>query len=181
MIVFDEFPVATLIDEQGGIRAEDFPGFARLAEDGTWFRNAVGSHERTEEALPTILSGNVAPLDEKVPTAAEYPETLFTLLGGSYRVSASESVTELCPTTVCVGGSRERLPWGYRWQSLGSDLSVVGRARLPPHPARIRAPPDRPELGRFRRPRDPGGLEPQPEVQRSCRGRPADRGGRVPR
>ena len=58
MIVFDEFPVATLIDEQGEIRAEDFPGFARLAQDGTWFRNAVGSHERTEEALPTILSGN---------------------------------------------------------------------------------------------------------------------------
>ena len=132
MIVFDEFPVATLIDEQGGIRAEDFPGFARLAEDGTWFRNAVGSHERTEEALPTILSGNVAPLDEKVPTAAEYPETLFTLLGGGYRVWASESVTELCPTTVCIGGSRQRLPWDSRWQSLGSDLSVVaGHVFLP--------------------------------------------------
>jgi Sulfatase len=132
MIVFDEFPVATLLDEQGGIRAEDFPGFAKLAADGTWFRNAVGSHERTEEALPTILSGWLAPLDEKVPTAAEYPETLFTLLGGSYRVSAWESVTELCPPTVCVGGSRQRLSASSRWRSLGSDLSVVaGHVFLP--------------------------------------------------
>ncbi|HEX2368988.1 MAG TPA: sulfatase-like hydrolase/transferase, partial [Acidimicrobiia bacterium] len=132
MIVFDEFPVATLIDEQGEIRDQDFPGFARLASDGTWFRNAVGSHERTEEALPTILSGQLAPLDEKVPTAAEYPETLFTLLGGSYQVSASESVTELCPPTVCVGGSRQRLPAGPRWRSLANDMSVVaGHVLLP--------------------------------------------------
>jgi hypothetical protein len=132
MIVFDEFPVATLLDEQGEIRAEEFPGFARLAGDGTWFRNAVGSHERSEEALPTILSGRLAPLDEKVPTAAEYPETLFTLLGGSYQVTASEAVTELCPPTVCVGGSRQRLPLGPRWRSLGSDLSVVaGHVFLP--------------------------------------------------
>ena len=133
MIVFDEFPVATLIDEQGEIRAEDFPGFARLAEDGTWFRNAVGSHERTEEALPTILSGNVAPLDEKVPTAAEYPETLFTLLGGSYQVSASESVTELCPTDRLPSAAAASVSQSvHRWRSLGSDLSVVaGHVFLP--------------------------------------------------
>ena len=181
MIVFDEFPVATLIDEQGGIRAEDFPGFARLADDGTWFRNAVGSHERTEEALPTILSGQLAPLDEKVPTAAEYPETLFTLLGGSYQVSASESVTELCPSD----GLRRREPTAPFRRSevaLAGQRPVGGGGpRLPPHPDRRLAPTDRSELGRLRRPRDPGGLEPQPAVHRPCRGGPPARGLGLPR
>ncbi len=132
MIVLDEFPVATLIDGSGRVRADRFPGFARLAADGTWFRNAVGVHERTEEALPTMLSGVVAPLDVNVPSALDYPDTLFTLLGDSYRVEAVESVTALCPPTVCVGGSRQQLPFGHRWRSLGSDLAVVaGHVFLP--------------------------------------------------
>jgi Sulfatase len=132
MLVFDEFPVATLIDGSGRIRADQFPGFARLAAGGTWFRNAVGVHERTEEALPTILSGVLAPLDVNVPSALNYPDTLFTLLGDSYRVEAVESVTALCPPTVCIGGSREHLPFGHRWRSLGSDLAVVaGHVFLP--------------------------------------------------
>nr|MBA2338235.1 sulfatase [Acidimicrobiia bacterium] len=45
MVIFDEFPVATLIDGSGQIRGDQFPGFARLAADGSWFRNAVGVHE----------------------------------------------------------------------------------------------------------------------------------------
>jgi hypothetical protein len=132
MVVFDEFPVATLIDGTGEIRADQFPGFARLAATGTWFRNAVGVHERTEEALPTMLTGVLAPLDENVPSAADYPDNLFTLVGDGYRVEAVESVTALCPPTVCVGGSRPQLSFGTRWRSLGSDLAVVaGHVFLP--------------------------------------------------
>ncbi|MET0831718.1 MAG: sulfatase-like hydrolase/transferase, partial [Acidimicrobiia bacterium] len=132
MVVFDEFPVATLIDGSGEIRSDQFPGFARLAASGTWFRNAVGVHERTEEALPTMLSGVLAPLDENVPSAADYPDNLFTLVGDGYRVEAVESVTALCPTTICVEGSRPRLSFATRWRSLGSDLAVVaGHVFLP--------------------------------------------------
>ncbi len=132
MVVLDEFPVATLIDGAGEIRADQFPGFARLAAAGTWFRNAVGVHERTEEALPTMLTGVLAPLDENVPSAADYPDNLFTLVGDGYRVEAVESVTALCPPTVCVDGSRPRLSFGTRWRSLGSDLAVVaGHVFLP--------------------------------------------------
>jgi hypothetical protein len=132
MVVFDEFPVATLIDGSGEIRADLFPGFARLAATGTWFRNAVGVHERTEEALPTMLTGVLAPLDENVPSAADYPDNLFTLVGDGYRVEAVESVTALCPPTVCIGGTRPQLSFGTRWRSLGSDLAVVaGHVFLP--------------------------------------------------
>ena len=62
MIVFDEFPVASLLDGEGNIQAEHFPNFARLAADGTWFRNAVGVHQGTVKAVPTILSGVLAPV-----------------------------------------------------------------------------------------------------------------------
>ncbi len=41
MVVFDEFPVASIVDRQGEIQEEHFPNLARLADDGTWFRNAV--------------------------------------------------------------------------------------------------------------------------------------------
>ena len=47
-------------------------------------------------------------------------------------MEAVESVTALCPPTVCVGGSRHQLSFGDRWRSLGSDLAVVaGHVFLP--------------------------------------------------
>ncbi|MDQ3781845.1 MAG: sulfatase-like hydrolase/transferase [Actinomycetota bacterium] len=134
MVIFDEFPVATLIDGTGQIRGDQFPGFARLAADSTWFRNAVGVHERTEQALPAMLSGRLALDDERAPSAADYPDTLFSLMEDGYRVEAVESVTALCPTTVCVDGSRRRPPLADWWSSLAGDLAVVaGHVLLPTH------------------------------------------------
>lgn len=126
VVIFDEFPVATLIDGSGRIRTEPFPGFARLAAGSTWFRNAVGAHERTEQALPAMLSGRLAPEDDRTPSAAEYPDTLFSLVADGYTVQAVESVTTLCPPTVCVDGSRRRPPLTTWWRSLAGDLAVVG-------------------------------------------------------
>lgn len=131
MVVFDEFPIASIIDREGNIQAEHFPSFARLAAEGTWFRNAVGLHQKTEEALPTILSGVLAPLEGKVPSASDHPYTVFSLLG-SYDVNAIETVTELCPDTVCEGRSRQVRAFGPRWRTLASDLIVVsGHLFLP--------------------------------------------------
>ncbi|HEX2154034.1 MAG TPA: sulfatase-like hydrolase/transferase [Acidimicrobiia bacterium] len=132
MVVLDELPVASIIDEKGNILSRHFPGFARLAEDGTWFRNAVGLHQQTTVALPTIVTGVRAPLEGKVPSAADYPYTVFSLLDGAYEVNAVESVTELCPDTACESQSRELVPAGERWRRLGSDLAVVsGHLFLP--------------------------------------------------
>ncbi len=132
MVVFDEFPLATLIDSDGNISSELFPGFARLAADGTWFRNAVGVHDNTAQALPAILSGVTEAPPGAVPTSADHPDTLFTLLADGYQVQAVESVTALCPPGVCVGGTRPHLPARQRWQSLVSDLSVIaGHVLLP--------------------------------------------------
>ncbi len=75
MIVFDEFPVASLLDGEGNIQAEHFPNFARLAADGTWFRNAVGVHQQTEKAIPTILTGVSAPMRGRSPVPWTTPTT----------------------------------------------------------------------------------------------------------
>jgi hypothetical protein len=42
MIVFDEFPLMSLMDGNGGIDASRYPNFAQLASRSTWSRNATG-------------------------------------------------------------------------------------------------------------------------------------------
>ena len=41
MVVFDELPLATLLDGQGAIDAALFPNFAALARTSSWFRNTT--------------------------------------------------------------------------------------------------------------------------------------------
>ncbi len=131
MLVFDEFPVASLMDGDGNIEEEIYPGFARLAVDGTWFRNAVTVQQQTEYSLPAILSGNNPPTN-KLPTAGDYPFTLFTLLADSYDLRVQEAVTDLCPEYACENTSRRVQPFTERWGGLANDLSIVsGHLFLP--------------------------------------------------
>ena len=149
LVVLDEFPIASIIDRNGEIQSEYYPNLARLARDGTWFRNAVSVNERTEEAIPTIVSGVMAPNEGKVPRAADYPNTLFTLLGGSYEITATETVTELCPVSVCAGQSRIAAPAAQRWASLMTDLSIVSGHVLLPETMASALPPIDQSWGNF--------------------------------
>jgi hypothetical protein len=131
MVSFDEFPVASLMDEHGDLQRDLYPNFARLADDGTWYRNATGVEQQTMQALPVILSGVDAPAD-KLPMAADYPNTLFTLLDDSYDITAYEPVTDLCPEYACPDSTEPEVSTGQRWRTLGSDLAVVsGHLFLP--------------------------------------------------
>jgi hypothetical protein len=131
MLVFDEFPVASLMDGDGNIEEEIYPGFARLAADGTWFRNAVTVQQQTEYSLPAILSGNNPPTN-KLPTAGDYPFTLFTLLADSYDLKVQEAVTDLCPEYACENTSRPEGSIAERWDGLVDDLRIVsGHLFLP--------------------------------------------------
>jgi hypothetical protein len=47
-----------------------------------------------------MLSGRY-PAKAVAPHYSQYPENLFTLLGGSYRIEAQESVARLCPPQLC--------------------------------------------------------------------------------
>ncbi|HEX2421256.1 MAG TPA: hypothetical protein VHL55_06630, partial [Acidimicrobiia bacterium] len=53
-LVFDEFPLASLIDPNGDLRRDRYPNFAALADDGTWFRNAMTVQQQTEHSVPAI-------------------------------------------------------------------------------------------------------------------------------
>jgi hypothetical protein len=100
MIVLDELALVSLLDQAGSIDAGRFPNFARLAGDATWYRNATATAGLTPYAIPSMFRGRW-PDRSAAPHYAVYPDNLFTLLGDVYRISASESITELCPPWHC--------------------------------------------------------------------------------
>lgn len=130
MIVFDAFPLASLLDEERQIDAVRFPHLAQLAGEAAWFRNATSVHELTGHAVPAILTGNY-PQRNKLPTLGDHPYNLFTWLGGEYRLNVYEDLTQLCPTQPVVPDSKMNSLSGGVWRMV-RDLSVVlGHVVLP--------------------------------------------------
>jgi hypothetical protein len=89
-----------LLNADGTLDTDHFPGFARLAARATWYPNATTTAFRTDLAVPTILSSSIRPVGTP-PNAVEYPRSLFAMLGASYSVRADEVVTRICPEAVC--------------------------------------------------------------------------------
>jgi hypothetical protein len=131
IVVFDEMPVASFMDDEGAIQEDIYPSLAKLAQDGTWFRNAITVHQQTEESVPAILSGKHTQAN-KIPTAGDHPFTLFTLLADTYEIKALENVTDLCPAYACENTARPQYPMTERWSTLVDDLRIVaGHLFLP--------------------------------------------------
>jgi hypothetical protein len=99
MIVVDELPTKTLLAPNGDLDAERFPGLARLAADGTFYRNHTTVNDGTLLAVPALLTGRL-PEERLAPTAASYPENLFSLFSETHRVHAEEYLS-LCADVVC--------------------------------------------------------------------------------
>ena len=123
MVVFDEFPVTSLMDEDGKIDPIRYPNFASLARDAYWFRNTKAVYATTLHEVPAILSGSY-PGPSRMPTAAEYPHTLFTLLGSSYEMNVFETHTTLCPEKIC-GDAQRAKGLSQRMASMLTDVSIV--------------------------------------------------------
>ncbi|WFE40078.1 sulfatase-like hydrolase/transferase [Micromonospora sp. WMMD998] len=100
MIVLDELPLVSLLGPDGRIDATRYPNFAALADGSTWYRNATGVSGWTPYALPAMLSGRY-PERGVAPHYSQYPDNLFTALGGLYQIKAEESITRLCPPSRC--------------------------------------------------------------------------------
>ncbi len=129
VIVFDELPLSTLMRTDGTINAERFPAFARLAAGSTWFRNASSPHNRTERAVPAVMTGNV--LDRRtMPTYEALPRNLLALMGTAVPVERYEALTDLCPRDTC----EERTGKPLR-DALRDSVVVFGHRVLP---ARLR-------------------------------------------
>ncbi|HET7618529.1 MAG TPA: sulfatase-like hydrolase/transferase [Gemmatimonadaceae bacterium] len=119
VVVFDETPIMSFVDGRHTIDPELYPNFAALARDGVWFRNATTVNDFTRWAMPAIVTG-VYPKHDEMPTPADHPDTLFTLLAPTHRFEVSEAVTALCPEC---GAPRE--PLGARLRSIANDVRVV--------------------------------------------------------
>lgn len=133
VVVLDEFPLASIIDAEGALRETMYPNFARLADDGTWYRNAVTVQQQTEHSVPAILTGS-DPDQSLIPVAGHYPFNMFTALRSSYDLHVNESITQLCPEQLCAGLSATA-------SSLVRDVSVVAGHVLLPKPATEDLPP----------------------------------------
>ena len=140
VIVFDELNTTSLMDERQQIDGGRFPNFAALARKSNWYRDATTTYWLSEVAIPSILTG-LTPDPKKVPVASEYPRNLFTLLGGSYRLDVIESLTRLCPPSLCHEAVAEetRVVRGQAG-SLASDTSIVYLHLVLPEPYARRVP-----------------------------------------
>jgi hypothetical protein len=128
MLVFDELPLASIVDGNGRIQSGPYPNLARLAGDGTWYRDATTVASHTTWAVPAILTGMVASTDS-VPTVTDHPDNLFTWAAGGYEMRVVEPVTLLCPSSLCEHPGDDA---AGRWKALWSDLRVVlGHLFLP--------------------------------------------------
>lgn len=121
VVVFDQLPLASLLDGDGELDSALYPNFAALADRATWFRNASAVSAWTASALPAILTGN-NPRPGRLPTADQYPANLFTLLGSRYELHVAEPLTDLCPATLCPPGREGMAAW---YGAVLSDLAVV--------------------------------------------------------
>ena len=127
-VVFDEFPEGTLMTPGGRIDASRFPAFADLAAHSNWYRGATTVAAFTPRAVPAILTGAL-PDDGALPTSSDQPHSVFTLLGGTYRMRVMENATQICPKSLC--GDEGRSSDGGLG-SLFSDLRVVSEHLLLP-------------------------------------------------
>lgn len=146
MLVFDEFPVTSLLDARGRIDARRYPDFAKLARHATWYRNATTVSDFTSRAVPSIVTGSDPGLDTLAVAAAQ-PDNLFTLLGRSYELDVHEDATFLCPASLCRRETEESFV--ARIGSLASDLSVVSAHVLLPDAYRTGVPPVDTTFGDF--------------------------------
>jgi hypothetical protein len=130
VLVFDELPSATLMNQKEEIDGRRYPGFARLAREGTFYRDNTTVADFTGRAVPAIFTGT-SPGYNTLPIAASQPNSIFTLLGGRYDMHVEEAVTQICPENLC--GEAKRPPQDERLSSLVDDLKYVeGRLILPP-------------------------------------------------
>ncbi len=118
MVAFDELPLISLLDEQNKIDPVRFPNLAALAGEAHWFSNTTTVSEGTLISLPAILDGLYpVPDQNRLPTMADHPRSLFTVLSRSHELNIHENITQLAPGAVS--------PRDLQLSSLLSDLRIM--------------------------------------------------------
>lgn len=115
VVVFDELPLATLLDREGEVDGTLFPGFAELTRSATWYRNTTTSETFTKEARPALLTGSYP--ERRLRETFTYPRSLFSLLGDTYEIRAADIPPNICPPSSC--DETIEAPAIRRFQSFG--------------------------------------------------------------
>ena len=133
VMVLDEFPLYAILNGDGTINAQRYPGLAEIASGSTWYRNNIAVSNFTHQAVPAILS-SAEPVRDGGPFMYSYPHNIFTLYRDRMVVQGREPVTSLCPQEEC--GGLSELSKGFdasRFVRFVKDASVVyGQRVLPP-------------------------------------------------
>jgi len=119
----DELPVTSLLGPDGKVDAKRFPGFAELARDSTWFRNAHSIYDSTSRAWPAIMDGDF-PEKDTLPSSSDHPNSIFAILGKSHVMNVSEEATTVCPRSLCKDARLDE-PFTDRLGSMVDDLGLV--------------------------------------------------------
>jgi hypothetical protein len=123
VVLLDELPSNTLVDEHDQLDTKRYPGFRELAENATWFRNAYTVYDSTERAQPAIMDGDL-PAKDKQPISSDHPNSIFTLFAKSHRMNVDEEATSVCPPDLCKDIIGED-PYPKRMSSMAEDLGLV--------------------------------------------------------
>lgn len=100
VLVFDELPVISLMDERGRIDENLFPHFAAFQDTSTWYLNATTVAELTRGALPSILTG-LEPEELALSLGGQIPRSLFTIFSDTHQVRTSQAFPTMCDSEVC--------------------------------------------------------------------------------
>ncbi len=130
MVVFDEMPLISLLDDDWQIDDVRFPNFARLAGTSTWYRNTVTAHTRTTKAVPALLTGRYVNHNQPVASAENFPESMVSFLRSSHQLRGVEVVT----TFFDQAEDHTITPsFGVGFEKMAIDLAIVlGHVVLPP-------------------------------------------------
>jgi Sulfatase len=143
-IIFDEFPLISLLDENREIDSR-YPNFLRMSKEWNWYRGTSTVAELTESAIPGILTGSY-PQKGRLPVLMDYPKNLFTLLKNSHRLVTFETVSWLNPGHIL---ANEGEGYRSRWRSLVSDLWIVYLHVIVPEKYLFNVPPVAQSWGDF--------------------------------
>ena len=132
LVILDEFPTISLMDDRRRIDPIRYPSFAALGREATWFRNATTVHPATTGAIPSMLTGKYPkqPGRPPAPTIMEHPDNMFTLLAGTYKLYSSDFCTNLCPSML--NQISAEFNFWERMRAMASDVWVIYRHLVVP-------------------------------------------------
>ncbi len=151
MIIFDELPLTSLLDEKRLIDDARYPNFARLAKSSDWYRNTTSTHYSTGGgALPSILTGwypsnyfKSIPEEHRkakgFPDRRKMPQNVFSLLEKTHQVFAIEAMSKLAAENQTTKISTP--PIKERFLSLSCDTFIVYSHLVSPTIWKTKLPP----------------------------------------